>query len=129
VLEDEIPWGGVSRLARRPLIGLLYQPRMADDECGAVSGMRAGRGNRSTWSKLAPVPLCSPQIPHYLTWARTPAVAAGSRRDSRSSCCGQQNVSENVCRRRGYLSRSTVCVTLVLMSAKKPQKVVSPVRV
>jgi hypothetical protein len=31
---------------RRPLIGLLYQPRMIDDdERGAVSGMGIGRGN------------------------------------------------------------------------------------
>jgi hypothetical protein len=29
-------------LVRRPLIGLLYQPRMIDDECGAVGGMRIG---------------------------------------------------------------------------------------
>jgi hypothetical protein len=36
---------------RRPLTGLLYQPRMIDDERGAVDGMRVGRGNRSTRSK------------------------------------------------------------------------------
>jgi hypothetical protein len=55
-------------LVRRPLIGLLYQPRMFDDddECGAVGGMRIGRGNRSTRRKPAPVPLCPPQIPHDL---------------------------------------------------------------
>jgi hypothetical protein len=34
--------------------------------------MRIGRGNRSTRRKPAPVPLCPPQIPHDLTWARTP---------------------------------------------------------
>jgi hypothetical protein len=31
-----------------------------DDECGAVGGMRIGRGNRSTRRKLPPVPLCPP---------------------------------------------------------------------
>jgi hypothetical protein len=36
------------------------------DECGAVGGMRIGRGNRSTRKKPAPVPLCPPQITHYL---------------------------------------------------------------
>jgi hypothetical protein len=38
-------------LVRRPLFGLLYKPRMMDndDECGAVGGM-SGRGNRRTWS-------------------------------------------------------------------------------
>jgi hypothetical protein len=30
--------------------------------------------------KPAPVPLCSPQIPHKITWARTLASAMGSRR-------------------------------------------------
>jgi hypothetical protein len=27
-------------MIRRPLIGILYQARMIDDECGAVGGMR-----------------------------------------------------------------------------------------
>jgi hypothetical protein len=74
--------GGCSwfHLVRRPLIGLLYQPRMVDDdECGAVCGMRIGRGNRSTRRKPAPVPLCPSQIPHDLTWAWTRAAAVGSR--------------------------------------------------
>jgi hypothetical protein len=67
-------------LVRRPLIGLLYQPRMIDDECEAVGGMKIGRGNRSTWRKLASVPLCPPQILHDPTWARIRAAAVGSRR-------------------------------------------------
>jgi hypothetical protein len=57
-------------LVRRPLIGLLYQPRIMDDEC-EVGGMRIGMGNRSIRRKPAPVPLCPPQILHDLTWART----------------------------------------------------------
>jgi hypothetical protein len=51
---------------RRQLNCLLYQSRMVDDECGAVGGMRIGRGNRSTWRKPAPMPLCPPQIPSDL---------------------------------------------------------------
>jgi hypothetical protein len=51
-----------------------------DDECGAVSRMRIGRGIRSTRRKPVPVPLCPPQIPHDLTWDSTRASAAGSRR-------------------------------------------------
>jgi hypothetical protein len=31
-----------------------------DDEYGAVGGMRISRGNRSTRTKPAPVPLCPP---------------------------------------------------------------------
>jgi hypothetical protein len=41
-----VGWDWV-HLVRQPLTGLLYQPRMIDvDECGAVGGMRVGRGNR-----------------------------------------------------------------------------------
>jgi hypothetical protein len=62
-------------------IGLFYQLRMIDDdECGAVGGMRIGRGNRTTRRKPAPLPLCPPQIPHDLTCARTRAAAVRSRR-------------------------------------------------
>jgi hypothetical protein len=50
-------------LVRQPITGLLYQPWMIDDECGAVGGMRIGRGKRSSRRKPAPVPLCPPQIP------------------------------------------------------------------
>jgi hypothetical protein len=53
-------------LARRPLTGLFYQPRMMDDECRAVGGMRIARGNRSTRRKSAPMSLCPPQNPHDL---------------------------------------------------------------
>jgi hypothetical protein len=42
--------------------------------------MRIGRGNRSTRRKPAPAPLCPPQIPHDLTWARIRAAEVGSRR-------------------------------------------------
>jgi hypothetical protein len=70
-----VSWGGV-RL--RPLISLLYQPRMIDDdERGAVGGMSIGRGNRSTLRKLAPVPLCPPQIPRDLTWVRNRTAHCG----------------------------------------------------
>jgi hypothetical protein len=67
-------------LALRPLFDLVYQPRMIDDyECDAVDG-RSGRGNLNTRRKPASVPLCSPQVPHDLTWARTWAAAVGSKR-------------------------------------------------
>jgi hypothetical protein len=68
--------GGVrlSPLGTSATVGLLYQPRMIDDDYGAVGGMRIGRGNRSTRRKPAPVP----QIPHDRTWDRTRAAAVGS---------------------------------------------------
>jgi hypothetical protein len=75
--------GGVrlSPLGTSATVGLLYQPRMIDDDYyGAVGGMRIGRGNRSTRRKPAPVPLCPPQIPHELTWDRTRAATVGSQR-------------------------------------------------
>jgi hypothetical protein len=71
-------------LTRRPIVGLLYKPRMICDECGAVGEIRIVRGNRSTRIKPAPVSLCPPQIPHELTWGLTRAAAVGSQR--LSSC-------------------------------------------
>jgi hypothetical protein len=57
-----VPWGGARlyHLIRWPLFGLLYQPRMVDNECGAVSVMRTGRVNRSTRRKRATVSFCPP---------------------------------------------------------------------
>jgi hypothetical protein len=44
--------------------GLLYQSQMiGEGDCGAIAGMKIGRGNRSTRRKPAPGPLCPPQIP------------------------------------------------------------------
>jgi hypothetical protein len=74
-----VGWDWV-HLVLRPLFGLLYQPQMIHDECGAIDGMRIGRGDRSTQRKPAPVPLCPPQIPHDLTWARTRVAAVGNQR-------------------------------------------------
>jgi hypothetical protein len=74
-----VVWDWV-HLICRPIFDLLYQPRMIDDECGAVGGMRIGRGNRSTRRKSSPVPLYPPQIPHDMTWDRTRADAVGYRR-------------------------------------------------
>jgi hypothetical protein len=55
---------GLSPHSTSATVGLLYQPRMMDDDYGAVGGMRIGRGNRSTWRKPDPVPLCPP----HPTW-------------------------------------------------------------
>jgi hypothetical protein len=69
----------LSPLGTAATSGLLYQPQMIDDgDCGAISGMKIGRGN-CTWRKPAPVPLCSPQIPHDLTQAQTQATMVGSQ--------------------------------------------------
>jgi hypothetical protein len=49
------------------------------NERGAVGGgMNIDGGNRSIRRK--PVTLLPPQIPHDLTWYRTPASAVGNRR-------------------------------------------------
>jgi hypothetical protein len=79
-----VGWDWV-HLVRRPLIGLLYR-MIDDDECGAVGGMRLGKGNRSTQRKPAPVSFWPQQIPHDLTWARTRTAAVGSRRLTAQSC-------------------------------------------
>jgi hypothetical protein len=74
-------WGWVD-LVLRPLFGLLYQPRMLNDDCGTIGGMQIVRGNGGTRRKPAPLPLCAPQIPHDLTEARTRAADVWSRRPS-----------------------------------------------
>jgi hypothetical protein len=74
-------WHETVYLVRLPLFGLLYRPRMInDDDCGAIGGMRIVRENRSTRRKPAPVPLYPLEIPHDLTWAKTRATAVGSQR-------------------------------------------------
>jgi hypothetical protein len=58
--------------------GLLYKPQMRDEgDCGAIGGMKNGRGNRSTRRKPATAPLCPPQNPHDETLARTPDRRGG----------------------------------------------------
>jgi hypothetical protein len=66
-----------SPLGTAATVGLFYQPQIIDDgDCG----MKIGGENHSTQRKLAPVPLCPPQITHDLTWTRTRAAAVGSQR-------------------------------------------------
>jgi hypothetical protein len=51
-------WGGTKTLGTAATSGLLYKPQMIDeDDCGAVGGMKIGRGNRSTRRKPAQAPL------------------------------------------------------------------------
>jgi hypothetical protein len=74
-------WGGTKSLRTAATSGLLYKPQMIDEaDCGAIGGMKIGRGNRSTRRKPAPAPLCPPQIPHDQTRARTRAATVGSQR-------------------------------------------------
>jgi hypothetical protein len=70
----------LSPLGTAATIGQLYQPRMIDGDCGAIGGMKIGRGNRGTRRKPAPVPLCLPQIPRDHTRARTRGAAVRSQR-------------------------------------------------
>jgi hypothetical protein len=81
-LSFNLWWGETCvHLARRPLFHLLYQPRaIVYEECGGVSGMRIGRGNRSSWRKPAPVPLCSSQIPQDRTLTGTSSAAVENLR-------------------------------------------------
>jgi hypothetical protein len=51
-----------------------------EDDCGAIGGMKIGRGNRSTRRKPAPSTFCPPQIPLDQTRARTRAAAVGCQR-------------------------------------------------
>jgi hypothetical protein len=59
-------WSWTDSTITEATTGLLYQPRMMnDDECGAI-GVMLGMGNRSTQRRPAPVQFCPPQIPHEL---------------------------------------------------------------
>jgi hypothetical protein len=52
---------GLSPLGTAATSGLLYKPQMIDEgDCGAIGGMKIGRGYRSTRRKLATAPLCPP---------------------------------------------------------------------
>jgi hypothetical protein len=54
-------------------------PAPGDFEDGVFGGMKIVKGNRSTQRKLAPAPLCPPQIPLDQTRARTRAAAVGNQ--------------------------------------------------
>jgi hypothetical protein len=71
----------LSPFSTAAIAGLLYQAQMINDgDCGAIGGMKIGRGNRSTRRKCNPAPLCPPQIPHDdQTRAPTRAAAVGSQ--------------------------------------------------
>jgi hypothetical protein len=56
-----------------------------EDDCGAIAGMKIGRGNRSTRRKPAPAPLCPPQIPHDQTKAQTLGRRGGKPETNRLS--------------------------------------------
>jgi hypothetical protein len=71
----------LSPLGTAATTALLYQPQMMDHgDCGAICGMKIGKGNRSTRRKSSPAPLCPLQIPLDQTRARTRAAAVGSQR-------------------------------------------------
>jgi hypothetical protein len=55
---------GLSALGTAATSGLLYKSQMIDKgDCGAIGGIKIGRGNQSTRRKPAPAPLCPPQNP------------------------------------------------------------------
>jgi hypothetical protein len=70
----------LSPLGTAATTGLLYQLQMIDGDCGAIGGIKIGRGNRSTRKKPAPAPLCPPKIPHDQIRARTRVAAVVSQR-------------------------------------------------
>jgi hypothetical protein len=70
---------GLSPLGTAATSGLLYKQMIDEGDCGAIGGIKIGRGNRNTRMKPAPVPLCPPQIPHDQTRAWTRAAAVGSQ--------------------------------------------------
>jgi hypothetical protein len=67
----------------RPIV-----PAPGNYDDGEIGGM-IGRGNWSAWRKLAPMPLCPPQIPHAAR-TRTWAATVGSQRLTAWATAGPQ---------------------------------------
>jgi hypothetical protein len=81
VLAVFFSWGGTYVTRYCGHFWPILQPQMINEgDCGAIGGMKVGRGNRSTRRKPAPAPFCPPQIPRHQTRARTRATAMGSQR-------------------------------------------------
>jgi hypothetical protein len=77
---------GLSPIGTAATSGLLYKPQMIDEgDCGAIGGMKFGRGNRSTRRKPSPAPLCPPQIPNDQIGDRTPGRRGGKPATNRLS--------------------------------------------
>jgi hypothetical protein len=77
---------GLSPLSTAATSGLLYKPQMIDEgDCGAIGGMKIGRGNRSTRRKPAQAPLCPPQIPQDQTPDSNPGRRGGKPATNRLS--------------------------------------------
>jgi hypothetical protein len=53
---------------------------IGEGDCGAIGGMKIGKGNRSTRRKPALAPLCPPEIRHDQIRARNRAAAVGRER-------------------------------------------------
>jgi hypothetical protein len=80
VLFILLGWNETVYEVRESLFGLLYQPRMLDnDKHGGIGGM-VGKEGRSTRRKPAPLPLRPPQIPQGVSWTGTPAATLGSQK-------------------------------------------------
>jgi hypothetical protein len=75
-----------AHLVRRPLIGLLYQPRMIDDDdCGAVGGMRIGRGKPKYSEKTCSSANLYSINPTWLDVGSNPGRAGGKPATNRLS--------------------------------------------
>jgi hypothetical protein len=119
-------WDRVN-LLRRPVIGLLYYD---DNERGAVSGIKIGRGNRSSWRKSATVTLCPPQI---LTWRDL-----GPNSDSRGEKVATVHLSYGTARpslslaTRGNTTSGciicTICTHCVLHRLPQPTRMLNSAR-
>jgi hypothetical protein len=75
-----ILWGGTKSLGTVATSGLLYKPQMIDDgDCGAIGGMKIGRGTRVLRENLSQCHFVHHKIPHDQIRARTQAAVVGSQ--------------------------------------------------
>jgi hypothetical protein len=79
-------WCGTKSLGTAATSGVLYKPQMIDEgDCGAIDGMKIGRGHRSTRRKPAPAPLCPPQNPTWPYLGSNPGRRGGKPATNRLS--------------------------------------------
>jgi hypothetical protein len=71
-------WFQVAYFMMLPVLRLCSVNDRMINECGAVGGMRIGRGNSGTLRKSVPVRLFPPQFPHDFTWNWTWTAMVGS---------------------------------------------------
>jgi hypothetical protein len=89
-----------------------------EGDCGAIGGMKIGRGNRSTRRKPAPAPFCPPQIPFDHSQKLVLFITTAVRISNRTYYNGRlQNEQGNVMECMLVMSEKTGIIQICKVSA------------